>query len=133
MQESEPEQAQRLPRVVVVGPCASGKSSLVESLQTAGYEAYCCAQEHSAIKSLWNHREPDVVIALDVDLDTVRKRRGETWPAAIFTAQLERLKEARAAAHLVIDGASHDEAEVCEVAMAFLAARNLSSNPESIS
>lgn len=108
MVESIPGDAIQPLRVVVVGPCASGKSTLAERLRAHGYDAYACAQEHSEISTLWRHLDPDVVIALDVDLATVRRRRGEDWPETIFREQLRRLSSARAAADVTIDTAELD-------------------------
>jgi len=104
-------------RVVVVGPCAAGKSTLAANLRARGVDAYCCAQEHSEIGNLWQHLEPDVVVALDVDLATVRARRGADWPEVIFRAQLRRLSAARAAARVVIDTASLDADATLEAAL----------------
>jgi deoxyadenosine/deoxycytidine kinase len=104
-------------RVVVVGPCAAGKSTLAKRLRASGLDAYVCAQEHSEIDHLWRHLGPDVVIALDVDLATVRARRGADWPESIFRDQLRRLTAARAAAHLVIDTASLDAEAALEAAL----------------
>ena len=100
------------PRVVVVGHCASGKSTLVEYLRSDGIDAVASAQEHSEIAGLWKHANADLLIYLDVDLETVRKRRGAGWPEMIFALQEVRLRDARASADLVIDTARHraDEA-----------------------
>jgi deoxyadenosine/deoxycytidine kinase len=108
-------------RVVVVGPCASGKSTLADRLRSHGYDAYVCAQEHSEISTLWRHLGPDAVIALDVDLATVRRRRGADWPETIFREQLRRLAEARSAAHVTIDTASLDPDATEVVALRVLA------------
>lgn len=107
-------------RVVVVGPCASGKSTLAERLRAHGVDAYVCAQEHSEIETLWRHLGPDVVIALNVDLATVRARRGADWPEAIFREQLRRLTAARAAADVVIDTTSLDADATVEAALEIL-------------
>jgi len=111
-------------RVVVVGPCASGKSTLADRLRSHGYDAYVCAQEHSEISTLWRHLDPDAVIALDVDLATVRRRRGADWPEAIFREQLRRLTAARAAADVTIDTASLDPDKAEDVALRVLAGLN---------
>jgi deoxyadenosine/deoxycytidine kinase len=108
-------------RVVVVGPCASGKSTLAHRLRSHGYDAYVCAQEHSEISTLWRHLDPDAVIALDVDLATVRLRRGADWPEALFREQLRRLTAARAAADVTIDTASLDSDKTEDVALRVLA------------
>src|SRR5262249_27236082 len=88
---------------VVVGPCASGKSTLTERLIEAGFDAYVCSQEHSEIAALWQHLGPDAVIALDVDLATIRGRRGEDWPDSIYQEQRRRLATAWQAANIIID------------------------------
>jgi len=95
-------------RVAVVGPCASGKTTLVEGLRRLGYDAAACGQEHSQIPTLWRHGRPDVLIALTVDLATVRHRRGAAWPEAIFRAQQRRLASAVAAADVVVDTSDID-------------------------
>lgn len=95
-------------RIVVVGPCAAGKTTLVDALMARGYDAYAVAQEHSIIRDLWAKREPDVVIALDLDLEVVRRRRSPTWSADIYAKQHERLQPAFDAADLFIDTGEHD-------------------------
>src|SRR5215211_408150 len=95
---------QHTPHVVIVGPCASGKSTLASGLKDIGFDAAVCSQEHSEISTLWRHSEPDVLIALDVDLSTIRARRGDDWPESIYRVQIERLAAARDAADIVIDG-----------------------------
>ena len=52
-------------KIVVVGPCAAGKSTLVAALRALGYDAHVSGQEHSEIATLWQHSQPDVLIALD--------------------------------------------------------------------
>lgn len=94
--------------IVVVGPCAAGKTTLVDALKAHGYNAYAVAQEHSIIRDLWRRRDPDIVIALDLDLDVVRQRRSPTWSAKLYADQHERLREAFATAHLTIDTGEHD-------------------------
>jgi GTPase SAR1 family protein len=117
MESSSSTDSRRRRRVVVVGPCASGKSTLAERLRSHGYDAYVCAQEHSEIGNLWQHLEPDAVIALDVDLGTIRRRRGADWPESIYREQLRRLSSARSAASVTIDTAALDRDEVVGVAL----------------
>lgn len=94
--------------IVVVGPCAAGKTTLVDALVARGYNAYAVAQEHSIIKDLWSRRDPDVLVALDLDLSVVRERRSPTWSADIYEKQHERLQPAFDAADLFIDTGEHD-------------------------
>jgi len=96
-------------RVVVVGHCASGKTTLVERLKALGVEASAVAQEHSDIDDLWDHYSPDTVIFLDVSLEAVRQRRDNPdWPEWIYELQTERLAAARARADLVVDTNTSD-------------------------
>lgn len=99
--------------VVVVGPCASGKSTIVEGLRERGFDAYSVAQEHSIIRDLWRRREPDLVIFLDVSLDAIRARRGNpNWPEWIYDLQMERLEPARTNATVVVDTSVKSPAEI---------------------
>lgn len=107
-------------RIVVVGPCGSGKTTLVDHLRAQGYDARVVAQEHSVIRDLWRNRQPDVVVALDLDLATLRQRRSPTWSADIFEKQHERLREAFAAADIAIDTGQHEEDEVVSMVTGWL-------------
>ena len=98
----------RSPRIVVVGPCASGKSTLVASLKERGYDAHAVAQEHSAVRDLWKRKDPDVLIALDVSLDVVRERRSPGWLEAVYERQYQRLESAYASADLTLDTGEND-------------------------
>lgn len=94
-------------RVVVVGYCASGKSTVVSALKERGIDALAVAQEHSVIQNLWNHQDPDLVVFLDVSIEAIRARRGNpAWPEWIYELQRERLASARERADLVIDTSS---------------------------
>jgi pantothenate kinase len=109
------------PRVVVVGHCASGKSTLVENLRSDGIDAVASAQEHSEIAGLWKRSNADLLVYLDVDLETIRERRGRTWPELVFDLQEERLRHAREEADLVIDTARHRAEEVFRRARTYVA------------
>lgn len=101
-------------RVVVVGPCASGKTTLAQALMHAGYDAKVCGQEHSGIPDLWRRMGGDVLIALDLDIATLRARRGDSWPADLLERQHQRLSSAYAAADLVIDSGRVDQRGIVE-------------------
>ena len=104
------------PKIAVVGPCASGKSTLVTRLRENGYDAHAIAQEHSAVRDLWKSKKPDLLIALDVSLEVVRQRRSPDWLEAVYVRQHERLKQAYAAADITIDTAEHDAEAVYSIA-----------------
>lgn len=112
--------------VVVVGPCASGKSTLVAGLRRLGYDAVVCGQEHSDIPTLWRHVDPDLVVALDIDLPTLRSRRDDAWPEWLLLLQRRRLANAAAAAHLRLDTSRLDAADVLTRVAARLASLPLS-------
>ncbi len=118
-------------RITVVGHCASGKSTLVGALRRNGFDAHAVAQEHSGVTWLWRHSASDVLIYLDVPLATVRARRGEEWPQAVYDAQEIRLTDARAHADLVLDSSSESIAEMTAHAVAFLRARAPRLSPNS--
>ena len=91
-------------RVAIVGPCASGKSTLAAELSTRGIDAYAVAQEHSDIIDLWARQQPGRLIYLDVSLSSLRRRRSNPfWPRWVYERQLERLADARKHADLVVD------------------------------
>lgn len=96
------------PRVVVVGHCGAGKSTLVAGLREHGIDAVTSAQEHSIVADLWRRRGADLLVYLDIDLDTIRRRRGNHWPESIYRVQEARLAGAREAADIVIDTAARD-------------------------
>ncbi len=93
----------RSPRIVLVGPCASGKSALAEGLRRTGHSVRVCGQEHSGVRNLWLRMDPDVLVALDIDLDTLRARRSPHWPDWLYQLQRTRLKDAFDAADVTID------------------------------
>ena len=107
-------------RIVVVGPCAAGKSTLVAALRTLGYDARVSGQEHSAIPNLWQHSHPDVLIALDVNIAAVRDRRGGEWPEWLHDLQVQRLDGATRAADLAIDTTGLRAQVVVDRVVAFL-------------
>lgn len=107
-------------RIVVIGPCASGKTSLTTRLQHLGYDALACGQEHSEIAELWKHQQPDVVIGLRIGLQTLRRRRSEGWPEAIYDRQMTRLESGYRNAHLVIDCDAVDQQAVSERVITWL-------------
>jgi len=90
-------------RIAVVGVCASGKTTIVDALRQAGYDAYVVAQEHSIIPDLWRRSRPDHLVVLEADLETIRRRRGPAWPEWLYRTQRDRLADARAHATVTVD------------------------------
>jgi hypothetical protein len=92
-------------RVAVVGACASGKSTLVDALRIAGYEARHVAQEHSYVPSMWSKiSQPDVLLYLDVNFANVQARRPDpSFHPQDLAEQERRLIHARANCDLYLD------------------------------
>ena len=85
--------------IVIVGPCAAGKTTLVRGLWAQGFaKARVVAQEHSGVLDLWKMRGlPDVLIYLDVKLETIAARQQRSdWTTDYLTEQQRRLQSARA-------------------------------------
>lgn len=118
---------QAMPRIVLVGPCASGKSTLAVALRADGHDIRVCAQEHSEVPHLWALLEPDLMLFLDVDLEAIRRRRGNPrWSAAVFREQQRRLRQARERCAVYIDTSARTAAEVVMAARAGLRAAGVS-------
>lgn len=106
MDDDEPHQQLPLSpaTVKVVGPCKSGKSTLVAGLRELGYDARSCAQEHSEVPTMWQRIAPARwLIFLDVSLETIRQRSPRSdWSPDLLTQQQQRLAHARQHSHLVL-------------------------------
>jgi ABC-type glutathione transport system ATPase component len=88
----------------VVGPCASGKSTLVSTLRGLDYQVKHIAQEHSYVPDMWRQiGKPDFLIYLDVSFEVSTQRAGTSWAENIFNNQINRLKHARQHADLNIN------------------------------
>lgn len=102
-----------LPRVVVVGPDAAGKTELVRRLQALGYNARSCAQDHSYVPDMWRRiARPDFLIYLDARLETIARRRVIDWGQERLDQLNVRLAHARAHCDLYL---ATDELEAEEV------------------
>jgi len=83
-------------RIAVVGPCGSGKSTLVKNLRQAGYDIHAISQEHSYIPNMWQRiNPPDILIYLDASLATIAQRRQVSWGQDRLDQLKHRLRHAR--------------------------------------
>jgi len=115
---------QSIGRISVVGPCASGKSTVVRALRMHGYDAHVTSQEHSAIPTLWSRQDPSVLIALQADLESVRlRRRNPRWSRAVWQAQQDRLADAFAHADYLADTSNLNANQVVRDLLDYLESR----------
>lgn len=127
--ESDEEPASPVPAAVVkvVGPCKSGKSTLVAGLRAAGYAARSCGQEHSEVPAMWQRiAPPDCLIFLDVTLETMRARVDRSdWSDDLMRTQQRRLTHARQHADLIVATDVLQPEQVLGQVLAFLQQRGL--------
>ena len=114
-------------RIVVVGPCAAGKSTLVDNLRPKGFDVRSCVQEHSGVPDLWRRfSRADVLIYLDASLVTIaRRQQRDDWTAARLSAQRQRLSLARAQCDLYLATDDLTRAEVAEQVEEYLLRRGI--------
>ena len=87
----------------LVGPCASGKSTLSAILRARGFRVKHIAQEHSFVKDMWQRiTNPDLLIFLDASYEVTLQRRQLDWSKANYLEQHRRLSHAREHADLYI-------------------------------
>jgi cytidylate kinase len=92
------------PLVGVVGPCGSGKSTLIAGLEKHGYSCRHIAQEHSYVPAMWQKiAKPDILIFLDASFPVSTTRRQLSWQKQDHDEQYRRLSHARQHANFVID------------------------------
>ncbi|MCG2769433.1 MAG: hypothetical protein ABIK79_11490 [Chloroflexota bacterium] len=111
-------------RILIVGPCASGKTTLERRLARLGYDAHSCAQEHSYVPSMWSLvNKPDVLIYLDAQLSTIAQRSADHWDETYLQELRHRLRHARAHCdfYLATDDLAKDD--VLKMVVKFLESR----------
>jgi thymidylate kinase len=105
----------------IVGPCAAGKSTLVDQLRSRGYRAKHIAQEHSYVQDMWAQiAQPDFLIYLDVTYEVSCQRTRSNWSRKIFENQVERLNHARENADLFVDTVGKNPEEVFEIVLGLI-------------
>src|SRR5690349_17648902 len=64
----------------LVGPCGSGKSTLMAALQHYGFRCRHIAQEHSYVQTMWQViARPDILIYLATSFPVSTARRKLYW------------------------------------------------------
>ena len=111
------------PLIGVVGPCGSGKSTLIAGLERSGYRCRHIAQEHSYVPAMWQIiSKPDILIYLDASFLVSTARAELDWQEKDHQEQLRRLAHARQHAHLYIDTDALTPQQVLEQALNYLQA-----------
>ncbi len=111
--------------VVIVGPCAAGKSTLRDRLAERGFtQVRVVAQEHSGVRDLWKMRGyPDCLIFLDAEVATANARQNRSdWTPAAHAEQLRRLDHARRACNLYLATDDLTPGEVADRVEQYIAA-----------
>jgi guanylate kinase len=107
--------------VGVVGPCGSGKSTLIAGLEKQGYACRHIAQEHSYVQAMWQIiSKPDILIYLSASFPVSTARRKLNWQEKDHAEQLRRLHHAHEHAHLFVDTDELTPEQVLQKALNFL-------------
>ncbi len=115
----------KTPLIGVVGPCGSGKSTLIAKLEKNGYACRHIAQEHSYVQAMWQIiSKPDILIYLHASFPISTARRKLNWYEKDYTEQLRRLAHAREHAHVTINTDDLTPDQVLEKALDYLTGRN---------
>ena len=92
------------PLIAVVGPCAAGKTTLIDGLVEQGYRARQIAQEHSYVPRMWQIlTQPDILIYVDAGFESCTERKQLNWSRTDYERQTERLAHARQHCDIYLD------------------------------
>ena len=109
------------PLIGVVGPCGSGKSTLIAGLEGHGFSCRHIAQEHSYVQAMWQIiSKPDILIYLHASFPVSTERRQLNWQEKDHTEQLRRLGHAREHANLIIETDELTAAQVLQKSLDYL-------------
>lgn len=105
----------------VVGPCGSGKSTLIIGLNQHGYTCRHIAQEHSYVPAMWQIiTKPNLLIYLHASFQVSTARRKLNWLESDYTEQLRRLSHAHAYANIIINTDDLTPSQILQQTLDFL-------------
>ena len=105
----------------VVGPCGSGKSTLIAGLEENGYVCRHIAQEHSYVQAMWQIiTKPDILIYLHASFPISTARRKLNWRIEDYEEQSRRLSHAHEHAHIIINTDDLTPDQVLQTALDYL-------------
>ncbi len=108
-------------RIGVVGPCAAGKTTLIDSLKSRSYQAKQIAQEHSYVPDMWRRlTNPDFLVYLDASYQTTLERKKLEWSLTEYQEQVKRLQNAREHADFYLNTDMLTPVEVLQAVLTFL-------------
>jgi cytidylate kinase len=109
----------------IVGPCGSGKSTLIAGLTIEGFFCRHIAQEHSYVPYMWKRiTNPDLLVYLSASFETCTRRCNLNWTIEDYLEQLRRLSHAREHADLIIETDSLSPGEVLSRLTEYLASKS---------
>ena len=107
--------------IAIVGPCASGKSTLARGLAERGIRARQVVQEHSFVPEMWQViAQPDLLVYLDASFQTCSQRKNLNWRQRDYDEQNLRLAHAKENCDLLIQTDGQSEANVLEEVLSSL-------------
>jgi UDP-N-acetylmuramate-alanine ligase len=111
-------------RVVLVGICGSGKTTLARGLLGLGHKVRECRQEHSEVPYMWKVlSRPDVLIYLDASDEVIVGRGRRPYAPGLVEDQRRRLAHAREHCDLYVQTDHLTEGQVLGLVAEFLADR----------
>ena len=110
-------------RIGIVGPCGSGKTTLINLLRSKRQDLDLrhVAQEHSYVQDMWSRLvHPDFLIFLEVTFEVATARRKLNWSYSDYQEQLHRLQDAHENADLTIPTDKFTPDQIADLVIAFL-------------
>lgn len=114
------------PLIGIVGPCGSGKSTLIALLRPYLLNLRHIAQEHSYVPSMWLRiTHPDMLIFLDASYPETIRRRKLNWTMEEYQEQHRRLAHARQHADLYVMTDGLNPGDVAQMVLTYLKSRGV--------